>query len=243
MSINFLWQPILKRDYAIFGNELVTKIDESNDVQGENSRISLSDDQQQILNSEALTKLQLMSMHLKKSNSFSLAFPPKRKFIKIEQSSLLNFGLVVELNQAGETLSANNQKLVIELTNQNHKKCKIDQENKIIRHVYMLKDHDIEIALNHYDSHEYSLNDYISFDLYDYIKLDIQKAGIYSPSDGQINSFNDIYDIISSAIYEKKVQFIAECVDTALHNELVRNLPFDLFQGLYLSPPEEIGRV
>lgn len=237
IDITFLCQSIVKRNHALFGSEILTKIDNLYDDTLEQCYTNLSNNQLQIINSETLTKVQLMTVA---SSSRPFATPPSRQFVKVAQATLLDHGLIEEIIQASNTLKANNQQLVIEITarlpNQyNHlkKKC-------IAQHVYLLKDHNIEIALDDYERSTYHLEPLIKMNLCDYIKIDVQKNGIISSARNAANAYNTVYDNMNSLIHEQGVCFIAKQVETKRHFDIVKNMPFTLFQGLYISSAEEI---
>lgn len=236
IDVTYMWQPIVNRNYELFGSEIFTKSHHAvkglalNDV-----AVDVSKSQLQIINSDLLTKIQLMALL---SNGRKPA--RSRRIINIQQASLLDRGLVDELIQASNTLKDYNQQLVIVINSRlQYQDSHIKQKN-IARHLYMLKDHDIEVALDNYEKGTSHQEPMIGMNLCDYIKVDLQKSKIISRAGHTTSSLNEVYDDMSAIIYARGVSFIAGNIDARKQYDIARSMPFSLFQGSYFSSPEEI---
>lgn len=236
VDVTYMWQPIVNRNYELFGSEVFTKargLAKGSELV--DAPVDFSVSQQQIINSDLLTKIQFMAVL-----SNGKAPMRSRRIINVEQSSLLDRGLIDELIQSNHTLKAYNQQLVVVVNNRlTHQDSHLKQKN-MARHLYELKDHDVEIALDGYEKGASHAEPMIGMNLCDYIKIDLQKNKVIPRAGRTPNSLNEVHDDMSALIYERGVSFIAENVDGRTQYDIARSMPFGFFQGSYFSSPEEI---
>lgn len=232
-------QLILRRDDCPFGSEIRIN-HEGRQALPSHASCTLPAHQMSGLYSEILVQTRLIALSLKDRNTSSGKEYFSRRFVCVAQSDLIDTALVEELIQSGDALRDFGQTLVIALNELPLSAASYQDKKKILHNVYLLKDHGIEIAFDHYNFHDESVEILTTLNLFDYIKIPVSALDTILKSSGNAELFNRLYDRMVTLIHNTKVSFIADNVEHTASHILARTLPFDYFQGSYYSPADNL---
>ncbi|MDE1167892.1 MAG: EAL domain-containing protein [Pseudomonas sp.] len=230
-------QLILKRDDRPLGSEIRILLEQQPRSLDPGTR--LSSNKLACIYSEMLMHTQLMAFALK-GHVKPLERTFSRRFVCIAQPDLADPALLEELIQSGEMLRNHGQTLVVSTNALAPADASFKHKKKIIKHVYLLKDHAIELALDHHNPHHESFEILTTLDVFDYIKIPFSSLDLSLKLNTNPDEFNQLYDRMSSLKQRTHVSFIADNVEHTASHLLARALPFDFFQGSYYSPADPL---
>lgn len=232
-------QLILRRDDCPFGSEIRIN-HEGRQALPPHASWTLPAHQISGLYSEILMQTRLIAFSLKGRNTVAGEEYFSRRFVCVAQSDLVDSALAEELIQSGEALRDLGQTLVIALNELPLSAAGFNDKKKILHNVYLLKDHGIEIALDHYTPHDESVEIFTTLNLFDYIKIPVSSLDLSLKFNGNPELFNRLHERMVTLTHNTKVSFIADQVEHTASHVLARALPFDYFQGSYYSPADNL---
>ncbi|WP_223593691.1 EAL domain-containing protein [Pseudomonas sp. A-R-19] len=228
-------QLILTRDDCPFGSEIRIHFDDSASAPSAPEAHQMSG-----IYSEVLMQTRLIAFSLKDHNTTNGSKYLSRRFVCVRQSDLANSALTEELIQSGDALREYGQTLVIALNELPLSAVSFVEKKKILRNVYLLKDHGVEIAFDDYNIDNQSIEILTTLDLFDYIKISISSLDLSLKLSGNPELFNRLHERMTMLTHNTKVSFIADRVEHAASHILARALPFDYFQGSHYSPADKL---
>ncbi|WP_419116033.1 EAL domain-containing protein [Pseudomonas sp. H11T01] len=232
-------QLILTRDDCPFGSEIRINLD-GRQVLPPHASCTLPAHQMSGIYSEILMQTRLIAFSLKDRNTATGKEYFSRRFVCVAQSDLVDSALTEELIQSGDALRAFGQTLVVALSELPLSAASFQDKKKILHNVYLLKDHGVEIALDHYIPQDESVEMFTSLNLFDYIKIPVSDLDSSLKLNGNPDLFNQLYERMTMLSHNTKVSFIADRVEHSASHVLARALPFNYFQGSYYSPADNL---
>ncbi|RON45300.1 EAL domain-containing protein [Pseudomonas frederiksbergensis] len=163
-----------------------------------------------------------------------------RTFLCLSEPSLASFALADELIRSGNNLRDLGHTLVVSLKGQPFWEVDSKYKKNIIYHMYHLKDHGIEIALDDYNLQREALTRFSTLNLFNYIKVSIESLDQCLKLNSNPEFFNRLHDRMVTLTHNNKISFIADRVEHIEGHSLARALPFDYFQGSYYSPADHL---
>ncbi|RON57423.1 EAL domain-containing protein [Pseudomonas frederiksbergensis] len=163
-----------------------------------------------------------------------------RTVVRLSELSLASFALAEELIQSGNNLRDLGHTLVVSLKERPFWEVDSKYKKNIIYHMYRLKDHGIEIALDDYNLQREALTCFTTLNLFNYIKVSIASLDQCFKLNSNPEFFNRLHDRMVALIHNNKISFIADRVEHIEGHSLARALPFDYFQGSYYSPADHL---
>ncbi|MGF6125283.1 EAL domain-containing protein (putative c-di-GMP-specific phosphodiesterase class I) [Pseudomonas frederiksbergensis] len=163
-----------------------------------------------------------------------------RTVVSLSEPSLASFALTEELIQSGNNLRDLGHTLVVSLKERPFWEVDSKYKKNIIYHMYRLKDHGIEIALDDYNLQREALTRFSTLNLFNYIKVSIASLDQCLKLNSNPEFFNRLHDRMVALIHNNKISFIADRVEHIEGHSLARALPFDYFQGSYYSPADHL---
>ncbi|MEO6677559.1 MAG: EAL domain-containing protein [Pseudomonas sp.] len=187
----------------------------------------------------------LVQMHREHSsqNNRRLHNPKKylnRTFIRLSEPSLARFALAQELIRSGNNLRDLGHTLVVSFKGRPFWEVDSKYKKNIIYHMYHLKDHGIEIALDDYNIQQEALTRFNTLNLFNYIKVSISSLGQCLKLNSEPEFLNRLHDHMATLTHNNKISFIADRVEHIESHSLARALPFAYFQGSYYSPADHL---
>ncbi|WP_213936869.1 EAL domain-containing protein [Pseudomonas sp. dw_612] len=161
-----------------------------------------------------------------------------RTFLCLSEPSLASIALADELIRSGNNLRDLGHTLVVSLKVQPFWEVDSKYKKNIIYHMYRLKDHGIEIALDDYTIRRKSLTRFDTLNLFNYIKVSISSLDQCLKLESDPEFLNRFHDRMVTLLHNNKISFIADRVEHIESHSLARALPFDYFQGSYYSPAD-----
>lgn len=163
------------------------------------------------------------------------------KFLRIEQSVLMNEALLKEIVSTSNTLEQHKQQLIVSIDNTLDTLPGPAERRSMIRQLYSLKDQsEIKLAYNNYTINTKNTDLLIDLSLYDYIKMPFPDSALRLSLNTRSGLFDRLYDQMLGLMSTTRVSFIADNVEHADSALLARRLPFDYFQGPYFSPADSL---
>jgi EAL domain-containing protein (putative c-di-GMP-specific phosphodiesterase class I) len=159
-----------------------------------------------------------------------------RRFVCIAQAALADQALHEELIQGGETLRHYGQKLVVTMDEPPDPDTSLECRNKIMKHIYLMKDHGVELALDNYNPLQNGFDINKSPNLFDYIRVPVSLLEQHYNLSAQPELFDQVYEQMNSLKRSTQASIVADSVVHAENHMLARALPFDCFQGDGLVP-------
>lgn len=163
-----------------------------------------------------------------------------RTLLSLSEPGLASFALTNELIQSGNNLRDFGHTLVVSLKGRAFWEVDSKYKKNIIYHMYHLKDHGIEIALDDYNIQREALTRFNTLNLFNYIKVSISSLGQCLKLNSDPEFFNRLHDHMVTLTHHNKISFIADRVEHIESHSLARALPFDYFQGSYYSPADHL---
>ncbi|MFJ7796043.1 EAL domain-containing protein [Pseudomonas sp. NPDC096950] len=163
-----------------------------------------------------------------------------RTILSLSELGLARFALTNELIQAGDNLRDFGHTLVVSLKGRPFWEVDSKYKKNIIYHMYHLKDHGIEIALDDYNIQREALTRFSTLNLFNYIKVSISSLDLCLKLNSDPEFFNRLHDRMVALTHNNKISFIADRVEHIESHSLARALPFDYFQGSYYSPADHL---
>lgn len=163
-----------------------------------------------------------------------------RTLLCLSEPSLASFSLVEELIRSGNSLRDFGHTLVVSLKARPFWEVDSKYKKNIIYHMYHLKDHGIEIALDDDNIQRQALARFGNLDLFNYIKVSTSSLGQCLKLNGNPEFFNRLHDRMVTLTHNNKISFIADRVEHIESHLVARALPFDYFQGSYYSPADHL---
>ncbi|WP_454837043.1 hypothetical protein [Pseudomonas veronii] len=192
------------------------------------------------LYSEVLVQTRLIALSLKHRNTTDENKYLSHRFVCVGQSDLANPALTEELIQTDTALREFGQTLVVTFNELPLSAISFADKKKILHSAYLLKDHDIKIALENYNTDDEIIEIFTTMNLFDYMKISISSLDLSLKLSGNPELFNHLHEHMTTLTHEKKVSFIASRVEHAASHILARALPFDYFQGSHYSPADKL---
>lgn len=239
-DFRFSRQAILERNCTLWGSEIR--------VHSEQAPESLPDDVYPFY-SKKLKDAYSEALQYTKPNSFAREGkrlrvdkgPGPHKFLRIEQSLLMNEDLLKEIINTSNALEKHKQQLIVSIENTLDTLAGPAERRNMIRQLYNLKDRsDVKLAYNNYTLHTKNTDLLIDLSLYDYIKMPFPDSALRLSLNTRSGLFDRLYDQMLGLISTTRVSFIADNVEYADSALLARRLPFDYFQGPYFSPADSL---
>ncbi len=228
-------QLILKRDHRPLGSEIRIVMDQAPRSLDPGSR--LSNHRLAVTYSEMLMRLQIEAFAFK-GHIKALGQSFSRRFVCIAQPDLAEPALLEELIHCGTILRSHGQTMVV-TTNALTPACiSFKTKQKIIKHAYLLKDHGIELALDHFNPHLGSPELLTSLTVLDYIKIPFSSLDLDLKLSENPALFHHLHEWMTALEHRTKVSFIADNVEHTASHVLARVLPFEFFQGHFYSPAD-----
>jgi len=163
------------------------------------------------------------------------------KFLRIEQSLLMNEDLLKEIVSTSNTLEKHKQQLIVSVENTLDTLPGPVERRNMIRQLYSLKDRSsLKLAYNNYTLDTKKADLLTDLSLYDYIKMPFPDSALRLSLNTRSGLFDRLYDQMLGVMSTSRVSFIAENVEHADSALLARRLPFDYFQGPYFSPADSL---
>jgi hypothetical protein len=163
-----------------------------------------------------------------------------RTILCLPETSLASFALTEELILSGDNLRDLGHTLVVSLKGRAFWEVDSKYKKNIIYHMYRLKDHGIEIALDDYNIQREAPTRFSTLNLFNYIKVSISSLDQCFKLNESPEFFNKLHDHMVTLIHNNKISFIADRVEHIESHALARALPFDYFQGSYYSPADHL---
>jgi len=198
------------------------------------SAARLSRNKRACIYSEMLTRTQLSALALEDPVR-AQEHSSTRRFVYIQQRDLADPALIEKLVQGEKALRNYRQTLVVTMPALPSRNIKLKSKKAIIEHVYLMKDHGIEMALDNYSPLQETSEILTTLNLFDYIKI---RCDSFEPSlklNANPELFNQLYDLIISIKHRTRVSFIADNIEHTASHLLATALPFDYFQGSHYS--------
>ncbi|UTW06072.1 hypothetical protein [Pseudomonas benzenivorans] len=159
-----------------------------------------------------------------------------RRFVCIAQADLADQALHEELIQGGETLSQYGQRLVVTMDDPPDPDASPECRIKIIKHIYAMKEHGVELALDNYNPLQGGVDINIDPDLFDYIRVPVCRLERLYGLSRQVELLALVHERITVLKQCGQTSIIADNITHAENQLLARSLPFDYFQGDGLVP-------
>jgi hypothetical protein len=240
VEFTFSRQAILERSCALWGSEIRVHAEHVLDNLPADTCAFYSE-QLKVAYSEAL-------QYTKPS---SVVQPAKRlrvdkrsglhKFLRIEQSLLMNEDLLKEIVSTSNTLEKHKQQLIVSVENTLDTLPGPVERRNMIRQLYSLKDRSsLKLAYNNYTLDTKKADLLTDLSLYDYIKMPFPDSALRLSLNTRSGLFDRLYDQMLGVMSTSRVSFIAENVEHTDSALLARRLPFDYFQGPYFSPADSL---
>lgn len=223
-------QLILARDGRPFGSEIRIVMEPGF------GRLSTS--KLACIYSEMQMHIQLMAF-LRKDPVLQAQGDVTRRFVCIAQAGLADPALHEELIQGGEALSHYGQKLVVTMDEPPDPDTSLECKNKIMKHIYLMKDHGVELALDNYNPLRDGFDINKASSLFDYIRVPVSLIEQHYSLSALPELFDQVYERMTSLKRNSQASIIADSVVHAENHMLARALPFDYFQGDGLVPASD----
>ncbi len=163
------------------------------------------------------------------------------KFLRIEQSLLMNEDLLKEIVSTSNTLEKHKQQLIVSVENTLDTLPGPVERRNMIRQLYSLKDRSsLKLAYNNYTLDTKKADLLLDLSLYDYIKMPFPDSALRLSLNTRSGLFDRLYDQMLEVMSTSRISFIADNVEHADSALLARRLPFDYFQGPYFSPADSL---
>lgn len=163
-----------------------------------------------------------------------------RTVLCLSEPGLASFAVTEELIRSANNLHDLGHTLVVSLKSRVFWEVDCKYKKNIIYHMYRLKDHGIEIALDDYDIQRKALTSFSTLNLFNYIKVSISPLDQCLKLNGNPEFFNQLHDHMVALIHNNKISFIADRVERIESHSMARALPFAYFQGGYYSPADHL---
>lgn len=232
-------QPILDRQECIIGFENLARFDGT----GKLGIYRMSDDLLHSVTRELLLGLRmrcLLDTHYHRQlNDQRGGQAMVRHFVNVEKRSLAKPAMVDELIESAADLLSTGAQLVVEVTERplDAPEAFKAYMNGLIR----LRQEGVQVALDDYDIHS-PIHWELDLGLCDVVKLDLFDLGIACRGDEAFMSdhYARLMERLYQFIHRYPVELVAEKVETDWQYDLVKGLPFKLFQGYRLGRPERV---
>lgn len=161
------------------------------------------------------------------------------KFLRVDQTALMNEALHTRIIQTAQSLEKSRQPFTLSITNPLDALPGPVERRSMVRQLYKLKDQcAITLAYNNYQLDTKPADLLIDLKLYDYVKMPFPDSALRLSLNTRSGLFDRLYDRMLELINATQVCFIADTVEFADSAMLVKNLPFEYFQGGYYSPAD-----
>lgn len=236
-------QPIVDRQECVIGYETLARI--SADAFGANMERdigALSLNTLGKLTSEVLLGLRICCMletHYTWRKKSELAPAAVRHFVNVEKLSLTDPAIVEELIESAADLRSSGARLVVDVAER--PVATPAQFNEYLRGLVRLKQEEVLVALDDYDLNS-PVHWELDLGLCDVMKFELGSLGIVEPNDESNFAIRHavLAEKLFEMIYRYRVELLAERVETDWQYEVVKGLPFNLFQGYRFGRPERI---
>lgn len=231
-----LLQPIANRSDRVVGHEHLVRLNAPHGRKSTEdviSRLSLADLER--LTSDLLLILRVRCL----LDCGSSEHVGARHFVNVEKRTLTRSGAVEALMETALELKQSGFQLVVEITERplgGREKFR-DYIDGLIR----LKQGGVFIALDDYDI-DSPKHWELDLGLCDIVKFDLRTLNLPAEPDENLmaENYRELSDKLYEFIHRYRVELLAEQIETARQFEVVRGLPFKLFQGFYIGRPASL---
>lgn len=164
-----------------------------------------------------------------------------QKFLRVDQSVLMNENYIKQIIQAARALEEHKQSLTLSIDNPLDALPGPVERRAMVRQLYRLKDQcDVQLAYGNYQLETKQADLLVDLKLYDFIKMPFPDSALRLSLNNRSDLFDRLYDRMLELISATRVRFIANNVEFDDSALLAKNLPFEYFQGGYYSPADRL---
>ena len=164
-----------------------------------------------------------------------------QKFLRVDQSALMNEDFIKQVIQTARTLEDHKQSFTLCIDNPLDALPGPVERRAMVRQLYRLKDQcSVQLAYSNYRLDTKQADLLIDLKLYDFIKMPFPDSALRLSLNTRSDLFDRLYDRMLELINATRVRFIADNVEFNDSALLAKNLPFEYFQGGYYSPADRL---